>query len=108
MSILNYFTRTDKENSSNVVIPTGGVPGISDKEIMNITDQIQSTFGVKRKRFTYSEQDKMKILKHNNYYGLTRAVGKYKGEFPSIRESTVCGWLNNVARGLKQRCRVRK
>ena len=49
MSILNYFTRTDKETSSNVVIPTGGVPGISDKEIMNITDQIQSTSGVKRK-----------------------------------------------------------
>ena len=60
MSILNYFTRTDKETSSNVVIPTGGVPGISGKEIMNITDQVQSTSGVKRKRFTYSGQDKMK------------------------------------------------
>ena len=41
MSILNNFTRADKETSSNIVIPTGGVPGISDKEIMNITDQIQ-------------------------------------------------------------------
>ena len=68
MSILNYFTRTDKETSSNVVILTGGVLGISDKEIMNITDQIQSTYGVKRKRFTYSEQDKMKIVKHELPY----------------------------------------
>ena len=25
---------------------------------------------------------------------MTRAVGKYKGEFPSLRESTVRGWLN--------------
>ena len=32
MSILNYFTRTDKETSSNVVIPTGGVPGIYANE----------------------------------------------------------------------------
>ena len=94
MSILSYFTRTDKKTSSNVVIPTDGVPGISDKEIMNITDQIQSTSGVKRKRFTYSEQDKMKIVKYANECGLTRAVGKYKGEFPSLLESTVNGWLN--------------
>ena len=69
MSILNYFTRTDKETSSNVVISTGGVPGISDKEIMNIADQIQSTSGVKRKRFTYSEQDKIKIVKYANESG---------------------------------------
>ena len=61
---------------------------------MNITDQIQSTSGVKRKRFTYSEQDKMKIVKYANECGLKRAVGKYKGEFPSLRESTVRDWLN--------------
>jgi len=36
MSILNYFTRADKE-TSNVVIPTGGVPGISENEIINIS-----------------------------------------------------------------------
>jgi len=67
MSILNYFTRADKE-TSNVVIPTGGVPGISENEIINIniTDHIQSTSGVKRKRVSYSEQDKMKIAKYAN------------------------------------------
>ena len=108
MSILNYFTRTDKETSSNVVIPTGGVPGISDKEIMNITDQIQSTSGVKCKRFTCSEQDKMKIVRYCNECGLTRAVGKYKGELPSLRESTVRGWLRNIACNLKEKCRVHK
>ena len=36
----------------------------------------------------------MKIKKYANECGLTRAVGKYKGEFPSLRESTVRGWLN--------------
>ena len=65
---LFYNKEKNKETSSNVVILTGGVPGISDKEIMNITDQIQSTSGVKRKRFTYSEQDKMKIVKHELPY----------------------------------------
>ena len=94
MSILSYYTRTDKETSPNEVISTGGVPGISDKEIMNITDQIQTNSGMKRKRFTCSEQDKMKIVKYANECGLTRAVGKHKGEFPSLRESTVCSWLN--------------
>ena len=49
---------------------------------------------MKRKRFTYSEQDKMKIVRYANECGLTRAAGKYKGEFPSLRESTVRGWLN--------------
>ena len=36
----------------------------------------------------------MKIIEHANECGLTRAAGKYKREFPSLRESTVCGWLN--------------
>ena len=101
MSILNYFTRTDKETSSNTIIPTGAVPGISDKEIMNITDQIQSTSGMKCKRFTYSEQDKMKIVKYANECGLTRAVEKYKGEFPSLRESTARDWLHKYHSQLK-------
>ena len=94
MYILNYFARADKETSSNVVITTGGVPGISDKDIMNITDQMRSTSGVKRKRVTYSEQDKMKIAKYANECGLMSAVVKYKSEFPSLRESTVRGCLN--------------
>ena len=49
---------------------------------------------MKRKRFTYSEQDKMKIVEYANECGLTRAVGKYKGEFSSLQESIVHGWLN--------------
>ena len=65
-SFLNYFTRANKDTSSNVVIPTGGVPGILDREISNITDQLQSTSGVKRKLVTYGELDKMKITKHAN------------------------------------------
>ena len=69
---------------------------------MNITDQIQSTSVVKRKRFTYSEQNKMKIVKYANECGLTRAVGKYKGEFSSLRESTVRGWLNKYRSQLEK------
>ena len=38
--ILNYCTSADIDTSSNVFIPTGGVPGISDREIANIIDQI--------------------------------------------------------------------
>lgn len=47
-SIPNYFAKADKDTSSNVVIPTSKVPGISDKEILKITDQILSNSDVKR------------------------------------------------------------
>ena len=56
-SILNYFTKVDKNTSSNVTISTIGVPGISDRGISNIADQIQSTSDVKYKRVTYGELD---------------------------------------------------
>ena len=60
-SVLNYFAKADKNTSSDVTISTRGVPGISDREISNIADQIQSTSDVKCKRVTYGELDKMKI-----------------------------------------------
>ena len=67
--ILNYFARADKDTSSNVVIPTGGVPGILHRQIFIMAGQIQSTSGVKHKRVTYGELDKMKITKHANACG---------------------------------------
>ena len=85
-SILNYFTRADKDASSNVFIPTGGIPGISDREILNISYKTQSTSGVKRKRVTYGKLDKIKITKNANEYGIANAVVKCKGEFPSLTE----------------------
>ena len=41
------------DTSLNVVIPSGGVPGISHREISNIADQRESTPGVKRKKAYY-------------------------------------------------------
>ena len=51
--ILNCFNNADIDTSLNVVIPTGGVPGISHREISNIADQRESTSGVKRKKAYY-------------------------------------------------------
>ena len=37
-STLNYFIRADKDTLSNVIISSGRVPGISDREVSNIAD----------------------------------------------------------------------
>ena len=92
-SVLNYFTRADKGTSSNAAISTGGVPGILDSEFSNIADQGQNTSGVKCKKDTYGELQKSEITKYANEYGKANAVVKYNGEFPSLTESTVDGWL---------------
>ena len=76
-----------------MVIPTGGVPGILDREVFNITDQIISTSGVKRKGVNSDELDKMKTTKHANECGIANAVVKDKGEFPCLTDSNFCGWL---------------
>ena len=50
--ILNYFTRTDKDNSSNVNIDINVDLGISIKKIVNILNEKKSTYGAIRKRVT--------------------------------------------------------
>ena len=92
-SILNYFTKADRDTSSNVVIPIGGVFRIPDREISKIAHQIQSNCGVKRKRVTYGKLDKMKTTKHVNECRIVNTVLNYNGEFLSLTESTVCGWF---------------
>ena len=53
---------------------------------------------------TFSE-DKNKIAKYANSCGVTSAVVQYKPEFPSLRESTVRGWLNKYRAELKLKVR---
>ena len=48
---------------------------------------------MKRERITYGELHKMRIKKHANECGIGNAVVEYKGEFPTLTESTVNGWL---------------
>ena len=96
-TLVNCFTRADKDSSSNVIIPAGGVPCILDREILNISDdQIQSTSGVKCKRVIYGELDKIKIKKNANECAIVNAVVKYKSQFPSLTKSTARSWLKKV------------
>ena len=39
------------------------------------------------------EEEKMKITKYVNLYGIANAVRRYSKEFPNISESKVRGWL---------------
>ena len=75
--ILIYFTYADIETSSKVDIPTAGFLGISDKKILKMADQVRSTSGVKRKRVTFNELDKMKITKYANECGIANSVVNY-------------------------------
>ena len=77
-SILSYFQKTKKqeEKTTNIVVSACAVPGVSTEELNNIKDQLQVT-GTKRKRATFSEEDKNKIAQYANTCGVTSAVRVY-------------------------------
>ena len=50
----------------------------------------------KAKRITYKKDDKMKIKKYANLYGIENAVRQYSKEFFNISESTVHSWLKKL------------
>ena len=107
MSILKYFTsnNTSTGKEDDVIFPSLESSGVSSKEYESIVETIKPA--EKAKRITYKE-DKMKITKYANLYGISNAVRRYSKEFHNISESTVCGWLKKFCGELTHKCQVKK
>jgi hypothetical protein len=93
MSIFKYFTasKTSTPEENNVILPSLESSGVSTKEYDSILDSVNAP--TKDKRCTYKEEDKIKMTKYANTYGVANAVRRYCKEFPSIKEGTIRGWL---------------
>ena len=93
MSILQYFTsnKTSTSKEDDAIFPCLESSGVSSKKYDSIVKTIK--LAEKAKRITCMEEEKMKIIKYVNLYGIANAVRRYSKEFPNISESKVRGWL---------------
>ena len=92
------FKITSKTN----VLPIVENSGVSEREYGNIVESINISTENKGRK-TYKKEDKMKIAKCVNIYGVATAVRRYKSDFPKITESTVHGWLMKFRKEMKSK-----
>lgn len=75
MSILQYFSVPNRDTgrpAEKITLPSREEAGVSSIEYDNIVAEVQSVPN-KRRRITYHVQDKVKIAKYANMYGVATA-----------------------------------
>ena len=79
---------------------------VSSKKYKSIVKTIKPS--EKAKRITYKEEEKVKVTKYANLYGIANALRRYSKEFPNISESTVRGWLKKLHGELTRKVPIEK
>ena len=76
MSILDYFTKNkegkSKEREARTLPPKEDYGIISGKEYDSIKDTLDLRPETKKRRVTYKEEEKMKVVKYACSHGVTR------------------------------------
>ncbi|KAI6652990.1 hypothetical protein LOD99_4067 [Oopsacas minuta] len=85
-----------------LVIPSDEDRGITNEQHGQVIEQLIMP-GEKKKRCSYTEKDKIRIIICANQVGTTNAMQQYKKYFPHLAESTLRGWLSKFRAGLKKK-----
>ena len=90
MSILDYFTKNKqskaKERAVKTLLPKEDYGIISGKEYDSIKDTLDLHPETKKRRVTYKEEEKMKVVKYACFHGVTNAI--------NLKESTAHPWVS--------------
>ena len=78
MSILDYFTKNKESKAKERVVKTSSPKEdygiISGKEYDSIKDTLDLHPETKKRRVTYKEEEKMKVVKYVCSHGVTNAI----------------------------------
>ena len=107
MSILDYLTKNKegkaKERVVKTLLPNKDYGIISGKEYDSIKDTLALHPEIKKRRVTYKEEEKMKVVKYGCSHGVTSTVRFFKKDFPNLMESTVRPWVSKYKEEIKKK-----
>ena len=107
LSILDYFTKNKEGKAKERVVktlpPKEDYVIISGKEYDSIKDTLNLHPETKKRRVTYKEEEKMKVVKYACSHGVTNAIRFFKKEFPNLTESTVRSWVSKFKEEIKKK-----
>ena len=88
MPILDYFTKNKEGKAKERVVktlpPKEDYGILSVKEYDSIKDALDLHPETKKRRVTYNQEEKMKVVKYTCSHGVTNAIRFFKKEFPNL------------------------
>ena len=102
MSLYKYFepvkdkTEGKCSDASSITLSNKDKNGISREELKTISEELQNidknNKTASSKRAVYKDVDKIKIARYACENGNSKAVSKFKSDFPKLNESTIRPW----------------
>ena len=106
-SILDYFTKNKEGKAKERVVktlpPKEDYGTITGKEYDSIKDTLDLHPETKKRRVTYKEEEKMKVVKYACSHGVTNAIRFFKKEFPNLTENTLRPWVSKYKEEIKKK-----
>ena len=106
MSLFKYFALAkDKEKTTcsaagsiALALSNEEISGVSQEEAILISEELtdienSNKTAVDSKQTIYKDENKIKIARYASENGTSKAVSRFKNEFPKLNESTVRPWV---------------